>query len=207
MTSSNVLYLAAGLTIGGVIGWLTTKKHYETLANAEVDEMRDYYRESMTDISRDPEKTVKVEISHSKGNYKPDLMDFYKNRIVENQRTETEEEEAELEQEEQEELIGEPEEDLRPFIIAPEEFIKLNSSDFGNDKATVTYFEEDGKLMDEDEELLDLGVIGGTSLLGNFGEYDDDVMYVRNNGRGIDYEVLLNHSSYKEYMGLPDEED
>ena len=43
---------------------------------------------------------------------------------------------------------------------------------------------------------IDLDVIGGKDMLDNFGEYEEDVLQVRNTTHRTDYEVYLVHDSY-----------
>lgn len=94
-----------------------------------------------------------------------------------------------------------PENDLQyeePFVISREEF------DEGYphfDKITITYYENDDVLADEQDEVIpDIDAVVGYDSLGRFGDMseDDCVVYVRNGRLGADYEIVLVQESYTE---------
>lgn len=85
-----------------------------------------------------------------------------------------------------------------PFVIDEEMF----AMDDFQEKVTVTYYEGDDTLCDEDESIMQIGDTIGWNALEDI--CDKDVIYVRNEKLGIDYEVCLDERSYAEYiMGIP----
>lgn len=76
----------------------------------------------------------------------------------------------------------------KPYIIMPDQFI--NEEPYF-DKITLEYY-EDGVLCDErtGEILTDIESAIGRESLNHFGEYEDDVVYVRNERISTDYEVI-----------------
>ena len=69
------------------------------------------------------------------------------------------------------------------------------------DKITITYYENDDVLADEQDEVIpDIEAVVGYDSLGRFGDMSDDdcVVYVRNRRLGADYEIVLAQESYTE---------
>lgn len=215
-----VLYFLLGAAAGSVAGVLLTRKHYAQIAEAEIEEMRWHYLENsekdtviVASTAKNPPKpdlmsyyNNKSEAEQSEDEHDDINKACYISEVREEiERSKAENAEKEVnyddseeileEMEEQEAQIGSVEEfenafDTEPYAISSDEFV-----DFGrNDKVTVTYFAGDHTLMNEDEEVIDLEVIGGNMFLDDFD--DDDTLYIRNNGRGIDYEVIRSESSY-----------
>ena len=84
----------------------------------------------------------------------------------------------------------------KPYVIAPDEF----GDDYETE--TLTYY-ADGILEDEFGEVIDDDEIEemiGKESLDHFGEYEQDTVYVRNDNKRIDYEILRDLSSYSEVM-------
>lgn len=87
------------------------------------------------------------------------------------------------------------------YTIDPDRFI--NECPFF-DKVTLEYY-EDGVLADAltEEPLEDIDGAIGFKSLEKFGEFEEDVVYVRNEKRSTDYEVILQR---RPFMTLPGEE-
>ena len=81
-----------------------------------------------------------------------------------------------------------------PYVIAPEKFMEHDDYD----TISLTYY-SDNVLADEDNEIIEdvEGVVGEDSL-NHFGEYEDDAVYVRNDARKVDYEILLDQRKFSE---------
>jgi hypothetical protein len=91
----------------------------------------------------------------------------------------------------------------RPYIISDTDFIGGHNA---HEQVTVNYYNDGiledaltpGALYDDID-----GTIGYDSL-NHFGEYEEDVVFVRNERLGIDYEVIRQHRDYAEIPGLDD---
>lgn len=82
----------------------------------------------------------------------------------------------------------------RPYVIQP--------SDFGEyedyEKISLTYT-ADGVLLDDMNEIVDdIEETVGEDSLEHFGEYEDDSVYVRNDAKKCDYEILLDQRNHQE---------
>lgn len=84
-----------------------------------------------------------------------------------------------------------------PYIISP--------IDFGEDEEytrITLHFHQDGVLAGEDDEPVDVEMVGRKNLE-YFGVYEEDAVYIRDDTRKIDYEVLRvneNHEDKLEHM-------
>ena len=88
-----------------------------------------------------------------------------------------------------------------PHVIPPEEFGEKD----GYDTITLVYF-ADGVLTDDDNHPVDdVGIVGEDSLT-HFGEYEDDSVFVRNDGLKCDFEILYDMRRYSDVaMTMPPE--
>jgi len=84
-----------------------------------------------------------------------------------------------------------------PYIIDADCFA---SDGLENNKLTITYYEGDDTLVDDGEEIIvDRDMIIGMDTLRQFGDggsMDPDVVYVRNEQLGIDYEIIRRYDCY-----------
>ena len=81
-----------------------------------------------------------------------------------------------------------------PYVISPDEFDELD----GYTAISLTYF-ADGVLSDENGVIIDdVEEIVGDGL-NHFGEYDEDAVYVRNDAKRCDYEILKDERKYAEF--------
>lgn len=93
----------------------------------------------------------------------------------------------------------------RPYIISDTDFIGGHNA---HEQVTVNYYNDGimedaltpGALYDDID-----GTVGYDSL-NHFGEYEKDVVFVRNERLGIDYEVIRQHRDYAEIPGMDDYE-
>ncbi len=81
-----------------------------------------------------------------------------------------------------------------PYIISPTQFI--NEEPY-YDKITLEYYDDDILANALSEEIIeDINAAIGLESLTKFGEYEDDVVYVRNENRSTDYEVIRQHRPF-----------
>lgn len=82
----------------------------------------------------------------------------------------------------------------RPYVIQPSDFGEFDDYE----KISLTYT-ADGVLLDDMNEIVDdIEETVGEDLLEHFGEYEDDSVYVRNDAKKCDYEILLDQRNYQE---------
>ena len=144
--------------------------------------------------------------------YKDDKIDWSK---IEEIKEEKEEEKVEEDEEEfHNPVIIETEEEkykrlseslYTPKSIPTEPYLineyQYHHSRLDHDKEQLLYFEEDGTLANDDIIVDDIDYTIGVKNLYYFGTdslEDPDIMYVRNERHGTDYEIKCEHMSYED---------
>ena len=83
-----------------------------------------------------------------------------------------------------------------PYVISPDEFGEKDDYD----TITLMYYEDDILADDNEDKIDDVDGIIGYDSLSHFGEYEDDAVYVRNDARRTDYEVLRMLKTYADVL-------
>lgn len=162
------LAFTLGAAVGSVVTWKIVKTKYEEIARQEVEEVRAVYEKKKK--AEQEEKKVKKEYDELINKYAP---------VPEALTTEGKEGPNEMDE---------------PYVISPAEF----GDQDGYEIESLTYY-EDGVLTDEyDEPIEDIDDLIGLESLDHFGEYEDDSVFVRNDGRRTDYEILRDTRTYAE---------
>ena len=179
---SNVLLFAAGAAVGSLVTWRYFKSKYEVVE----DETEEAEGESEEE---DPE------VLESKMSYKkPPLKDYVK--MVEDYGYKPK---THMEEVEEEIVNGEQgDEDIyEPFIIRPEEYGELHAYE----TLSLNYY-ADGVLTDElDNPIEDVESLVPADFADHFGEYEDDVVHVRNDNLECDYEILRDLRKFTDVVG------
>lgn len=82
------------------------------------------------------------------------------------------------------------------YIISPDDFGEIENYE----KVTLTYT-TDGVLLDDNDEPVEHSEdIVGTDFMHHFGKYEDDAVYIRNDARRCDYEILREYRVYAEIV-------
>lgn len=90
-----------------------------------------------------------------------------------------------------------------PYMIKPDEFL---ANDPENHQESLWYFVNDKTLiMVADNEAVDVDLVGEVNLT-LIPDDEPRVIYVRNEGAGMDYQITLTENSLTEHMGLGEED-
>lgn len=167
-----LLIFAAGALAGAFTGARIAKKHYEELAQEEIEEVRAYYKNKEEKIEEPKEEVEEksIEVEEKKE---------YDNIIKHGNYMTMEEDE----ENEDDELYDSDDE---PYIIDPSEF-----GNYGHYATqTCTYF-ADGVLVDDvDEVIEDPDSLVGTYHIDIFRDFDATSVYVRNDWMKMDFEII-----------------
>lgn len=179
-----IKYISAfvvGFAIGVVIGWKTSEKRSEELINEEIKKELDKINKDSSDDKEEKAEDRRTEVKE-KLEEQPSFIE-YATKLKEEGYSDyaapsTENNEVSLD---------------TPYVIAPEDFGEFD--DYG--QISLLYFEEDALLVDDRLELVeDIVNTVGFDSLSSFGRYEDDSVFVRNDARKCDYEILLRDGSY-----------
>lgn len=90
----------------------------------------------------------------------------------------------------------------KPYVISPDEF---GENEF-YDKEELTLY-SDGILADIDDNILNIDEYVGEKSLDHIGDYEADVVHIKNDARKTYYEVLVDERSYLDVTGKEADED
>jgi hypothetical protein len=182
-TVKNVIVFTVGAAIGSIVTWKLLKTTYEQIAREEIDSVKEAFskRENhlMTELDeahehmRENEEKDEAAVTDIRAHMPThEYVDYTK--ISQDKKKEAE-------------SVSD-----KPYVIPPEEF--GSREDYM--EISLTYY-ADGMLADEDDDLVEdvEGTVGFESLT-HFGEFEDDSVYVRNESRKADYEILKDERKY-----------
>lgn len=187
-TLTNLIMFAAGAVIGSVATWKLVKTKYEMKADQEIESMKEYYNNKELKVEKD--SITKVADSIEKCRKSADkAVEAYKNYAQKYMSQQLIKPETRLEEEDEEEEM------TKPYIITPEEFADSEYSVESLTYYTDGVIENDyGETWSDDE----IEFLIGSDFAEHFGEYEQDSVYVRNEYKEIDYEILRDTRSYSE---------
>lgn len=202
-TLKGVLIFVLGAAAGSLATWKLIEKKYKDIAQEEIDSVKDTFSKMKKneypdkledypdfeefDDSDDVEEEPKPEQKIDRNN-KPDIVEYAK--IL----SETGYTNYAERQDKKEKKGVEPVEDERPYVISPDEFGEKD----GYENVTLTYY-ADGVLTDYfDNVISNVDEVVGLDSLDHFGEYEDDVVFVRNEKMETDYEILRDLRDFNE---------
>lgn len=167
-TISNILIFVAGVAAGSVAACMLTRERYKRYYAAIADEEIESVKAVYSKRAKDEEK---VEEAAAKKEYQT-ITHVYANDYDKEGGAATIE-------------------DDEPYVISPDEF-----GEGTHETIYLTYY-ADRVLADEFDDIVDdiEGTVGSKSLL-HFGEYEDDIVHVRNDIIETDYEISLDTRNY-----------
>lgn len=213
----DLIFFTMGLVAGVGGGYLYLKPKFDSELQEEVDATRAYYKEKF-EKSPGGKKAEEVILKNQKGEvisedeevpvgYDDVLAyknrgkddDFIEERINYNKVADyTKENKV---------AFGETPEGLKqregetpPYVISD---IEMYNDMLEYDKVTLSYYEGDDTLSDDDDFIIaDVDAIIGTANLESFGVSceDPDMLHIRNERLGSDYEIIRTPSSYADIV-------
>ena len=181
-----------GAAVGSGVTWYFVKEYYARQAQEDIESVKEhryFHAEEPSDgdtESSDDDATSEEEIQEyvSRNSNKPSVVEYAK--ILSDHGGYTP-----YGQEESEEDTAKPTENSSIHVIKPEEF-----GEAGYDEVSLRWYSDHILADDSDEIIEDIeGTVGFDSLT-QFGRYEDDSVFVRDDRLQIDYEILLDQRSY-----------
>lgn len=217
--AEKALYFVFGGAVGAVATWIFTKKYYEKIATEEIESVKEYYKEKKEN-DKGKEKTVKKEkdpnanltflrsqhewatdklIGALSVENEEDPISIPKRPSVETMRryeSLAETYKSRIPEEEQKSNFDKKEAIAvsKPYVIMPEEV-----GDLDHMTSTLYYF-QDGVLTDDEMNPLEdpEDLIGDIKVEDHFGEFEDDVVYVRNEDMETDFEICADERKFSD---------
>lgn len=181
----NMLSFAVGAAIGSAVTWKLVKTKYEQIAQEEIESVKEVFSKRERSEKEETDEPVKMKTHIT--SEKPDIMEYAAKLKEFGYSGETDEDQDEDEYEEEEDEMRSD----RPYVISPDDY-----DENGYETESLTYY-ADGVLTDSYNEIIeDVDDIVGVESLEHFGEYEDDSVFVRNDNRQCDYEILKDYRNY-----------
>lgn len=191
----NKLYVFLAFVAGGVCGVLGTKTYFEDLYRRQYEEDLEsvkkvwtYKKPAEEDVKEDDEPVL------VKGNHENEMYQYakilQKSGYVNYSDTPVDRSEMTAP-----EVYTPPENYKDPYPIPPD----ILGSD-GYDQITLFYTEDKVLLNEDDTKVDNIEDVVGLDSLNHFGEYEEDVLYVRNERLRTDYEVLMDPRTYPQVL-------
>ena len=187
----NTFILTIGAAIGSVVTYKLIVDKYASIAQEEIDSVTERFskklEEAKNTYNNDDIVTTPLK--------KPDLS-IYTN-ILKNKEYMDYTDYTDPRERKEVDDISDPK--ARPYVISPDEF----GEEDDHDLYVYTYY-ADGVVTDEGDEPIEneeLDELIGLESLKTFGQYEDDSVFVRNEGMKIDYEILKDNSNYYDRKG------
>lgn len=226
-----IIFLS-GAVVGSLATWCLAKGKYKQIADEEIMSVKAFYKKqaealATTEIVKNYASFVDAvtkgnipvcnEICEKMGRIqdvinnidtvksiaetakaKPDLVNYngrYQSIVKENAYNQSTESYPENDMKGEKSMI--------PYVITPEEFGQNDEYDI----ISLTYY-SDGVLTDENDEIIEnQEAMVGHGSLSRFGEYENDMVYVRNDTIACDYEITRDEATYSSIYSFPDSEE
>lgn len=182
-TLSKLLIFAAGAAVGSVVTWKLIDAKYQAQAAQDAEETREYYRGKYGEIEDASEEEVEETDDEADPGEKPDIQKYASMVLGEGYTVYGSREEKEVE------------DAMRPYVIAPEEF---GETDYRT--VSLTYYKDKVLADNRNKIVKNVDDVVGIDSLTHFGEYEDDSVFVRNDAKKTDYEILLDDRAYSEII-------
>ena len=202
-----VLIFVLGAGLGGLLGYKYAEKKMTELNEKDIAELKAYYnteymgkllknKEQMDEIADKLTELDEQNSSENSGNSNEkgewnEKVEEIKEKSVKKTKKST----KKAKNEPVEEKIESPKENR--LIISAEEFLEEN--DF--DKETMYYYEEDEIFCTPEYEIVHEGIdLIGKENLDNVGMFEDNILYVRNELYGKDFEIIFYEGAYSDIV-------
>ena len=187
-TLSKILIFASGAAIGSVVTWKIVTDRYSQIIEEELESIKNEILEELEEEDDDAEDDIQEEVKPAT-EYKTTYDNIVEKAGYRNYSNRTPAKQVIPEEEKKEEEI----EDMGgPYVISPDDFDEHDDYEV----VSLVYY-SDKVLTDEDDNVIEdvEGMVGEESL-NHFGEYEDDSVFVRNDERKTDYEILLDERRF-----------
>jgi len=198
-TLSKVFIFAAGVAIGSVVTWRILKPKYERLVEEEIQSVREAFGVNMAPTEDPAEESDEVDFEElaRKADEEAHAKRIQRyNEIIERERYLAN---SDIEKEEHMSMD-------EPHVITPEEF------DEHEDYSTefLTYYANGILVKDIYDEVVpdrEIEELIGRESLNHFGDYEDELVHVRNDRLKCDFEISIDTKKYIDVNAMVDPQD
>ncbi len=173
---SGIISFVVGVLAGSAAAALLLKKKYENMANEEIESVKKAFRKKQESIDKSLDE---LNAERMRG-YSAELRKHNYAGCFEDKDEGEEEKPAK-----------------GPYVIPPDDY-----GEFDDYKTiSLTYYSVDKVLADDDDNIVDdVANTVGEDVFERFN--DDDYVFVRDDWRKCDYEILCDNRAYSEVVGV-----
>lgn len=185
--TTNFMLFIFGAAVGSVATWSYVKKKYERIAQEEIDSVKEVFarREKVeVSVKNEDEPQTEEAVDTECDDYEKEIEDSGYTTYPggRSEFTPPDEEDKEY--------------FVQAYVISPEEFGE--NDDY--ERISLTYYADQVLADDNDDIIEDIEATVSYEALSHFGEYEDDSVFVRNDIRKCDYEILLDQRKYPDVV-------
>lgn len=197
---AGVLGFVIGAAAGSAASWYILRTRYEQIAQDEIDSVKEVFSKKMAEANKIIKEggSLPTVIVNKKEDKMPKAEEFLSE-------TETVDYSKIAERYSVDKSVNEKTEEEKknpyrkidvPYVVSPDEF-----GEFEDYETIELTFYADKVLADDDYDIVeDVDEVVGFESLSHFGDYAEDVVYVRNDRLKCDYEVVRDHRKYLDVM-------
>ena len=200
-----------GAAAGSLVTWKLIEKKYMDMADDEIRSVKEMYRSRVNHVTDDEVRDISkqfVEEERSRIHYEPDdtgkeLIDKLNNLTASYASDDEKPDYTAYSQAKEKHNVfddvmpTEPEvKHDEPYIIDPTEFGEFSEYE----QRELTYY-KDGVICENDTDMIDpYDIFGDLDVGDHFGEYENDRVFVRDDRRQVDYEILRDERTFMEVL-------
>lgn len=195
-----VVGFVLGAAVGSLVTWKLIEKKYMTMADEEIQSVKEMYSKKIS-----PTSIVEMNCNED-GSTEYKLADGREittipSELIERYRTDDDKPDySAYSQAKKSESVAKPAEpEVKhddPYIIDPTEFGEFSEYE----QRELTYY-KDGIICENRTDIVDEEDIFGDLDVGDhFGEYENDRVFVRDDKRQVDYEILRDERMFMEVL-------
>ena len=203
-----VVGFVLGAAAGSLVTWKLIEKKYMDMADDEIRSVKEMYRSKTSHVTDDEVRDISrrfVEEEKSQIHYEPDdtgkeLINKLNNITATYASDDEKPDYTAYSQAKQAESTAKPAEpEVKqddPYIIDPTEFGEFSEYE----QRELTYY-KDGVICENDTDMIDpYDILGDIDVEEHFGEYENDRVFVRDDRRQVDYEILRDERTFMEVL-------
>lgn len=179
---SHIFMFSLGAAVGSVVAWKLLKTTYEQRAQEEIESIKAHFTVPKTNepANEDNNEPVDNGILNKKIVEKELSVKEYASLLTEQGYTD---------------YSGQKNTVHGAYVIKPEEFGEMEDYD----RVSLSYYADQILVDDTTDEIIEnIEAAVGTESLRHFGEYEPDIVHVRNDILGCDYEISLDARKYSD---------
>lgn len=167
----NVLIFFLGAGVGSLVTWKLVKTKYEQIAQEEIDSVKEVFNKRLEEAEK------------STSELKTELESVRYSSVVSELGYGNSDEDKDYE------------EDPSVYVISPDEY-----GDKDYEEVSLTYYDDEILAYDNDVVVNNIDELIGLDSLDRFGEYEDNMLHVRNDILKKDFEIYLDTRNFADVV-------